>query len=443
MNDQVEGIKRLFRACEPYQALDFDDPRYVDCDDVRGPNLATRYERWLRWASPEEPEVKLFAGHRGVGKTSELLRLKNLLEEPSGGSDEVRPFHVIYFDVMRTLDPNDTDFPDLLVLTAGTVQEQLREAGIPGFSGVDAYLSRVWDDITGLLGKEVVLSEAGVRKGLLSLAMEFRSRPNARQMLRKAIEAQSTHLLGAVNDLLTKATVALREKGYEGLVLLVDGLDKLVLRPLRDGDVNTHERLFVQRGEQLASLAAHTVYTVPISLIYRQSCAQLEQVVGDSNSPVPMIRLHDANGVEVPGDSPGMRKLWEIIEKRCQYAKVDIEDVFDEPGTGHLLCRMTGGHPRHLMTLLRSAAVEVDRLPITRAAVEQAIQKYANSLLREIPDRFWPKLHAFGRPQRDIPKDEDHLEMLFLLHIFEYMNREPWYEVNPVIRTLPKFEQGD
>jgi hypothetical protein len=32
--------------------------------------------------------------------------------------------------------------------------------------------------------------------------------------------------------------------------------------------------------------------------------------------------------------------------------------------------------------------------------------------------------------------------MLYLLHIFEYMNGRPWYEVNPVIPTLPKFHAG-
>jgi hypothetical protein len=30
--------------------------------------------------------------------------------------------------------------------------------------------------------------------------------------------------------------------------------------------------------------------------------------------------------------------------------------------------------------------------------------------------------------------------MLFLLHVFEYINGRPWYEVNPVIRTLPRFQ---
>jgi hypothetical protein len=57
-------------------------------------------------------------------------------------------------------------------------------------------------------------------------------------------------------------------------------------------------------------------------------------------------------------------------------------------------------------------------------------------------DPFWGPLRAFADPRDDIPRDEDHLEMLYLLHIFEYMNGRPWYEVNPVIPTLPKFNAG-
>jgi len=81
----------------------------------------------------------------------------------------------------------------------------------------------------------------------------------------------------------------------------------------------------------------------------------------------------------------------------------------------------------------------VNALPITRAAAEKAVRNYANSLLREIPDEFWPKLRAFRTPQQDMPKDETHQKMLYLLHVFEYMNGSPWYEVNPVIRNLDRF----
>jgi hypothetical protein len=84
----------------------------------------------------------------------------------------------------------------------------------------------------------------------------------------------------------------------------------------------------------------------------------------------------------------------------------------------------------------------VDEFPITRKAAEKAVRNYANSLLREIPDDVWDKLPRFFSPQSDIPKDEVHQQMLFLLHVFEYMNGRPWYEVNPVIRTLPKFNSA-
>jgi hypothetical protein len=101
---------------------------------------------------------------------------------------------------------------------------------------------------------------------------------------------------------------------------------------------------------------------------------------------------------------------------------------------------MSGGHPRHLLILVCGAANLLDSLPLTRVAVEHAIRDYANSLLREIPDAYWQKLARFDQPQEDLPKDEEHQEMLFLLHVFEYVNGRPWYEVNPVLRTLERFQ---
>lgn len=44
-------------------------------------------------------------------------------------------------------------------------------------------------------------------------------------------------------------------------------------------------------------------------------------------------------------------------------------------------------------------------------------------------------------PQRDIAKDDLHQQVLFLLFVFECMNSEIWYEVNPVLRTLERFRR--
>jgi hypothetical protein len=442
MTNSVLPIARLYQACEPNESLSPDDSRYVDFDSARGESPAPAYARSLRRSDPAKPEIKLLAGHRGIGKTSELKRLKKLLEEPSSHQAPTLPFKVIFFDVNDSLDVNDLDFPDLLVLIAGEIQKQLKEAAIPSFSGASQYLQRVWGDVKATLGKDVELKGAEAEVPFGKLAIEFKNRPNARQTLRAAIEKHNTSLLAAVNDLLVTANIGIRKSNTgSGLVLLIDGLDKITLRPLDDGKSNTHVRLFCDRADQLAALHAHTVYTVPISLAYSPRAAQLAQTFGAHTQPMSMISLRGLNRAEPTAATAGMKKMWEMLDKRCKSADLDINKVFDKHETAHYLSQMTGGHPRHLMMFMQAAINAVDNFPITREAAHKAVNNYANSLIREIPDDFWPLLRNFRVPQDYIPKDEAHQQMLFYLHVFEYMNGKPWYEVNPVIRDLPKFSE--
>jgi len=435
----LPAITRLYQACEPLESLQPTDPRWVDFDEVRGDeNVVTLYARSLRRAKPDSSDFKLFTGHRGVGKTSELFRLKAMLEEKS--PDGKRGFLVVFGDVSDQLDVNDLDFPDLLVFVAAQLQQQLGKVGLQGFDPVTTYLKRVWDDIRGMLASQVELKKVEVDTGFGKLTTELRNRPNSRSLLREAVEKHSTSLLDAVNDLLTSAQAAARTVGHSGLVLIIDGLDKLVRRDLGNGN-NTHDRLFIDRSEQLASLKAHTIYTVPISLIYSPRFGQLEQCIGEHHAPVSMIRLRPKRDQPVTPASHGMAKMREMVEKRCRFAETSIAEAFDSEETLNHLCEMSGGHPRHLMMFLQSACNELDALPITRAAAEKAIRKYSNALLREVPDAAWEALRKFDHPQRDIPKDDLHQQMLFLLFVFEYMNGEMWYEVNPVLRTVERYHR--
>ncbi|HAS87373.1 MAG TPA: hypothetical protein DCS31_11385 [Candidatus Competibacteraceae bacterium] len=409
----------------------------MDFDAVRGDdNVVALYARSIRRADSSRPDFKLFAGHRGVGKTSELLRLKAMLEQPDNNR---KGFIVVFCDVSDSLDVNDLDFPDLLVYIAGELQKQLGDRQLPGFSKVTTYLKKVWDEIQGLLSTQISLSGVEVEVGFSKLTTEFRNRPNARRQLREAVEQNSTSLLDAVNDLLRSAQVAALNTGYVGVVLIVDGLDKLVRRHLNDGATNTHDRLFIDRSEQLASLSVTTVYTVPISLIYSSRFGQLEQIFGEYHAPISMIRVRKSRDEPVSVESPGMIKLREMVEKRAQFAGITLGQAFDNENTLHYLCQVSGGHPRHLLMLLQSACNELDRLPITGSSAKKAVKKYANALTREVPDAAWEPLKAFKEPQRDMLKDEIHQQMLFLLFVFEYMNGTLWYEVNPVFHTIERF----
>ena len=436
IDPSLPPITRLYQACEPLESLHPDDPRWVDFDAVRGEdNVVDSFARDIRRARADGANVKLFSGHRGVGKTSELFRLKALLEK---GGDGRPGFVVVYCDVSDKLDVNDLDFPDLLVFVAAQLQQELAKMKLPGFTPATTYLKRAWDDIRSMLGAQVEFKEAELDTGFGKLVMELRNRPISRALLRDAVEQHSTSLLIAVNDLLGSAKASAIQAGHAGLVLIVDGLDKLVRRELEHGG-NTHDRLFIDRSEQLAALAVHTVYTVPISLIYSPRIGQLEHSIGEHNTPVSMIRLRPHRDAAITSASPGMQKMSEMVAKRCTYVQVSVMDAFDDLSTLEHLCEMSGGHPRHLLMFLQAACNELDDLPITRRAAEKAVKRYAQSLTREVPDDAWPALRPFDTPQRDIPKDELHQQMLFLLYVFEYMNGEMWYEVNPVLRTVPRF----
>jgi hypothetical protein len=130
------------------------------------------------------------------------------------------------------------------------------------------------------------------------------------------------------------------------------------------------------------------------------------------------------------------------LSTRCRFAQVEAGEVFEDEATIEYLCRMSGGHPRHLMMFMQAVCNAQDELPLRRKAAEQAVRHYANSLVREVPDEAWPKLVSFDQPQEDIPKDDLHQQMLFFLYVFEYMNGQPWYEVNPVLRTLDRFRRA-
>ena len=439
-----DKITKFTQACDPTEALEPEDARYVVLDDVRGENFVHAYARSLWRADSTRPEIRLFAGHRGVGKTCELKRLQRLLEEPTGPFAENKSFFVIYIDVDPiALDLNDIDWPDLLIHIAARVVKSLRESGIPGQSGILRYIQAKWDELKATLGAEVTITKAELDVEIASLSLELKNRPSSRKVLREAIERHGTGLQKALNDMLEAANLKLKQQNKAGLVLLLDGLERMPRRAIGDDKVDTHERLFIRRCTQWGNIRANMVMTVPISLLYTTSFREVDQNLGKSTHPVPMIKTHEyeSTGPGPAPDHPGMKKLIELVEKRCKFADSAILEVFDSVETVHHLCRQSGGHPRNLLVMICSALNQIDKFPITLDVAERAVRNEANALVREMPDKYWELLKKFEKPTQDCPTDDNHRNMLFLLHVFEYMNGEVWFEINPILRSHPRLQR--
>lgn len=266
-------MRAAFNAVDPALPLQADDPRYVDCTDVRGDEdiVGMLYNSI---ADSKRALQQLCTGHRGSGKSTELLRLKDRLEK-SG-------FDVICFEADDDLDLNDIIYSDLLLAVARHIEAFARERNVSledELKSIERWFSEVvysqdeWRNIERELQAEASLGIGLPEKIPLvarlfaKLTGQIKTGHAIKQEIRRKLDQKVSDLIENVNTLLRRLQVELRKQQRQGLVVIVDNLDRLVLKDL-DGGRTSHEALFIEHGEQLRALDCHIIYTVPISMIY-------------------------------------------------------------------------------------------------------------------------------------------------------------------------------
>lgn len=107
MLSDLQILKKLYNIFEPTTPLQAGDPAYMDCTQARGDvDIYKQIGNGIVWS--DKPSCQLYAGHRGAGKSTELLRLKQYLEE--------KEYHVVYFAAdEEDIEPEDTSYTDILL----------------------------------------------------------------------------------------------------------------------------------------------------------------------------------------------------------------------------------------------------------------------------------------------------------------------------------------
>jgi hypothetical protein len=383
---------------------------------------------------------QLFTGHRGSGKSTELLRLKARLEE-SG-------YVVLYIEADEELDPNDLQYTDLLLSIARHVISDLKQNNIrlreALLQDVEHWFNEtlyteeqqraVERELTGEAALGIGLPESMplIAKLFARVTGQIKTGQHVKTEIRRQLDPQISQLIANLNLRLKDAHTKILQRDGKGLVLLVDSLDRIVRRDLGDGR-STHTELYVEHGEQLCDLDCHIIYTVPISLLYSSRATVVEQIF-DRVRVLPMIKTHDVD------DEPfaeGLNYLRRILE-----ARLDL-DVLFEPNAVDYLCVHSGGHPRDLIRMVRQACVyasEEAPRPITLEAAERAFAQVVGTYSRMILESNYTQL-ARVHQTKAIEKDADHELMLYNLSVLEYVNGQPpWHDVHPAILALPKFK---
>lgn len=434
---------QFFHACDPSRTLIIGNPEdrqyYIDFASVRGGKIIEALERTiLLKAQMNQPSCQLFTGHIGCGKSTELRRLQADLEQQG--------FHVVYFESTEDLDMADVDVTDILLAIIRQVSESLEKVGI---RLKPSYFKGLFDEIADFLQTPIELSyqnEFSLPMGLGKITAQTKESPKLRSRLRQFLEPRTRSILEALNkEVLGLATEKLKAQGKQGLVVIVDNLDRVDNRPVV-GDRTQPEYLFVDRGEQLRQLNCHVVYTIPLVLIFSNEYQALTNRFGGGVAPktLPMVPVQRRDGSE---HLEGLELLRQMVLVRA-FPSVDpaqrtvlIPQIFDSPELLDRLCRISGGHVRTLLGILYRCLQEDDP-PISRDCLEGAIREYRDSLTLGVNDDEWLMLNQVVQ-QQGVNGEVGHQTLLRSLFVFEYHDTEQgrWFNVNPALREAEKFRK--
>ena len=427
-------LTNLYNAFDPFYPLPAGDPQYVDCREVRGDgDIIEDLGRKIKLS--QRMTCQLYAGHRGAGKSTELLRLQEYLQNQG--------CFVVYFAADdEDINPEDTEYTDILLACTRHLLESLRNANSKPLRD---WMRDRWEDVKDLALTEVSFETLSLESQIAQFAKltaNVRTVPSLRQKIRDKINPHTMTLIDALNEFIGDAKKNLPDKSSQ-LAVIADNLDRIV--PFsQDGKRSNLDEIFLDRTEQLKALDCHVIYTIPISMVYSNRATEL---INNYNDPqvLPMIMVQNPDGST---NEAGLAKIKELIEKRVKQVNPDQSletGVFDSRETLERLCLMSGGHVRNLLLMMQEAITRTEDLPITAKAAQRAITQ-ARDVYRRTPEEGeWQILAKVSQTQR-ILNDEQHRNLLFSRCILEYRyydeegEMQPWYDVHPLIKGIKQFK---
>ena len=419
-------LKKIYRAFDPAPLLGEESDLYVPLDEARGSSgLVKKLAKTIRLS--DKATFQLLAGHIGSGKSTELRRVQQELET---GGDR---FFTVFCQVLDDIDPSDADFPEVLMAIVRQVALELRDR--LKIELKPGYFKDRWGDLKDLLGSEVKLESLDLSAGLAKVTTALKSSPNTRSAVRQALDPRTDSWIGAANDVFSEAVGLLNKKGYDGLAIIADDLDKLSVEEENGRTTSVAERLFLTRQPQLTAFGCHMIYTIPIALAYSCKEREIASRYGmAAPDVVPMTKLFEHDERK---HAPGFEKFRAIIAKRIEKAGAERKDVFASDSVRDKIVKLSSGQPRFLITLIRDALVEGD-LPITSSTIEKVAKKVTHSYSRQLREEHWRIIEQVRKThslKRTASNDSLYMDLLANRAILQYLNDKEWYGLNPL---LPK-----
>ncbi|MFB8789919.1 MAG: hypothetical protein U7123_13965 [Potamolinea sp.] len=174
-------LRDLFNAFDPSSNhLPAGDPLYVDCRSVRGDRDILE-ELGKEILLSNRMTCQLYVGHRGAGKSTELLRLQKYLNDQN--------CFVVYFAAdEEDIDPEDAQHTDILLACARHLLESLQNNADP--KPVLNWLKSRLQELKNLALTEISLEGFEIEAEIpdfTKLTAKLKCEPGMRQKIRELV----------------------------------------------------------------------------------------------------------------------------------------------------------------------------------------------------------------------------------------------------------------
>lgn len=359
------------------------------------------------------PPKFFFSGHRGCGKSTELL---HLLAHP----EIQKKYWPINFSIREEADIIDIDFQDVLLAIGGRLFREYRKRGgeLPDqlLKELNSWKGKVEKEITTLLEGRLsdVEVSASIDAFFANAGLKMKLEPATRVELRQVVQTDITGLIAIINHI--AAAIYSRERLIP--LVLIDDMDKPDLEKARS--------IFHDRREIMMQPNCAIVYTVSSALFYSKEFDSIR----DQALFLPNIYLHPPQRPDIHHEE-GYDTMKRFVHVRMEPGL--IEDAALEQAVTY-----SGGVFREMARIMRTAIGRARRRGAPRvnlADVEWAAAEIRNEY-RRILDKDDIKLLKKVVENNYLEYSERLRPLLQLLALLEYRDQENWCDVHPVLRKL-------
>lgn len=372
-----------------------------------------RIERELRREADRGREQRtcskhLVSGHKGTGKSTEILRIADQLSDR---------FEVVKIKASRFLNADDTNARDVLFVLAAQVTEKLRGykelARLDGDPEAMAAMQMFAGRLPRVSADDLKLgfNLLGVLSVNLSLDQTLRSE------VREIADRQPKDLLSLVNRPIAHLEAVV---GRPVLVIL-DELDRA------RGPQGQQHPMFSIDFRLLTSFRSAAVLTIPVEAHFDERLADLHTLARENGCVIGHIKLwNDRFG------QARFEKGWDVM-RSFVYRRASPA-LFD-PGAVDEAVRLSGGSFDQLRRVVRDAIDRAEYAGQPRVEVRH-VEAAARDIRADLVRTFGALKHVAAlhriHEEHRIQQPED-LVYLPTLTVMEHLNDTPWFDTNPLL----------